>query len=192
MKFAVVTLAVSLTFLSACSSVQPLHYYQLPQLASSTVLEKTAAPVLVVEPVMVANYLNSNALILQMSEVQLVKTSQHHWAEALDQQLTRLLLQQLAQELPQVRVTDRAPATPHRRLLVQVEQFHGTEQGLVLISGKYSFMDGATTQSQRFSLQLPQTEQGYPALVATLGQGWQQIVQDISGQLKVNVQQVKE
>ena len=121
-------LALGLAVSSGCSSVQELNFYQLPQQANTAASASMDAAVIVVEPVMVANYLNTNALILQTSDVQLVKTSQHQWAEALDQQLTRLLQQQLTAALPGHRVTDRAPQGPQQRLLVQVEQFHGAPE----------------------------------------------------------------
>lgn len=184
-------LALGLAVSSGCSSVQELNFYQLPQQANTEASASMDAAVIVVEPVMVANYLNTNALILQTSDVQLVKTSQHQWAEALDQQLTRLLQQHLTAALPGYRVTDRAPQGPQQRLLVQVEQFHGTEQGMVLISGKYSLVNGAHTIQQRFALELAQPADGYPSMVATLGQGWQQVVNDISQLFKPDVLKVK-
>ncbi|OBP13992.1 hypothetical protein A5320_15100 [Rheinheimera sp. SA_1] len=184
-------MALGVTVSSGCSSVQELNFYQLPQQANTAASASMNASVIVIEPVMVANYLNTNALILQTSDVQLVKTSQHQWAEALDQQLTRLLQQQLAAALPGHRVTDRAPQGPQQRLLVQVEQFHGTEQGRVLISGKYSVVNGEHTIQQRFALELAQPEDGYPSLVATLGTGWQQVVTDISQLFKPDVLKVK-
>ncbi|RVU41756.1 hypothetical protein EOE67_00730 [Rheinheimera riviphila] len=184
-------MAVGLAVSSGCSSVQELNFYQLPQQANTAASASMDAAVIVVEPVMVANYLNTNALILQTSDVQLVKTSQHQWAEALDQQLTRLLQQQLAAALPGHRVTDRAPQGPQQRLLVQVEQFHGTEQGRVLVSGKYSLVNGEHTIQQRFALELAQPEDGYPAMVATLGEGWQQVVAEISLLFKPDVLKVK-
>lgn len=184
-------LALGLAVSSGCSSVQELNFYQLPQQANTAASASMDAAVIVIEPVMVANYLNTNALILQTSDVQLVKTTQHQWAEALDQQLTRLLQQQLTAVLPGHRVTDRAPQGPQQRLLVQVEQFHGTEQGMVLVSGKYSLVNGEHTIQQRFALELAQPEDGYPSMVATLGQGWQQVVADISQLFKPDVLKVK-
>ncbi len=193
MKRTVATLmmAFGLTVSNGCSSVQELNFYQLPQQASIASAVATDAPVIVVEPVMVANYLNTNALILQTSSVQLVKTTQHQWAEALDQQLSRLLQQQLAAALTGHRVTDRAPQGAQQRLLVQVEQFHGTEQGMVLISGKVSVVQGEHTIQQRFAVELAQPEAGYPAMVATLGEGWQQVVTGISQLFKPDVLKVK-
>lgn len=193
MKRTVASLMMALGFAAAsgCSSVQELNFYQLPQQANTVTSASIDAAVIVVEPVMVANYLNTNALILQTSDVQLVKTNQQQWAEALDQQLTRLLQQQLTATLPGHRVTDRAPQGPQQRLLVQVEQFHGTEQGMVLISGKYSLINGEQTIQQRFALELAQPEAGYPSMVATLGAGWQQVVTEISQLFKPDVLKVK-
>ena len=166
----------ALTLLAACSSSVELRYYQLPQPAVVSVQPNAAAPVLYAEPVMVASYLNSNALILQTSAVELHKTTQHQWADPLDQQLQRLLVNGLQQALPAYRVTGQQPGGDAVRLLVQVEQFHGQQQGIVLVSGRFHLLKGDKVQSQSFQLQLPQPDEGYPALVDTLGQGWQQAI----------------
>lgn len=185
--------------LAGCSSAVTINYFQLPQPSISTSSPAVDAPVLVVEPVMVASYLNSNALILQTSEVQLVKTQQQQWAEALDQQLSRILQRTLAAELPAYRVTER-PVAGAQRLLVQVEQFHGTEQGTVLLSGRFSLMpaQGKTLPGgqsgivqQQFQLQMPQADDGYPALVAALGELWQRQGKDIAQLLKADTAKIK-
>lgn len=188
-----------LGLVAGCSSAVTINYFQLPQPAISTSSPAVDAPVLVVEPVMVANYLNTNALILQTSEVQLVKTQQQQWAEALDQQLNRILLRTLAAELPAYRVTER-PVAGAQRLLVQVEQFHGTEQGTVLLSGRFSLMPAQGTTlvggqsgiiQQQFQLQMPQADDGYPALVAALGELWQRQGKDIAQLLKPDTAKIK-
>ena len=166
----------ALTLLAACSSPVELRYYQLPQAVIATAQPNAAAPVLYVEPVMVAAYLNSNALILQTSAVELHKTTQHQWADPLDQQLQRLLVNGLQQALPAYRVTGQQPGGDAVRLLVQVEQFHGQQQGIALVSGRFHLLQGDKVHSQSFQLQLPQPDEGYPALVDTLGQGWQQAI----------------
>jgi len=185
--------------LAGCSSAVTINYFQLPQPAISTSSPAVDAPVLVVEPVMVASYLNSNALILQTSEVQLVKTQQQQWAEALDQQLSRILQRTLAAELPAYRVTER-PVAGAQRLLVQVEQFHGTLEGTVLLSGRFSLMPAQGTTlvggqsgiiQQQFQLQIPQADDGYPALVAALGELWQRQGKDIAQLLKADTAKIK-
>lgn len=171
-----ITALAALTILAACSSSVELRYYQLPQTAAVTAPPVANAPVLYVEPVMVASFLNTNALILQTSAVELHKTTQHQWAEALDQQLQRLLVNGLQQALPGYRVTSQQPGSDAVRLLVQVEQFHGQRQGIALVSGRFHLLKGDKVQSQSFQLQLPQPDEGYRALVDTLGQGWQQAI----------------
>ncbi len=191
--------AALVLLLLGCSSAVSINYFQLPQPAISTAVPAANASVLVVEPVMVASYLNSNALILQTSEVQLVKTQQQQWAEALDQQLSRILLRTLAAELPGYRVTERV-VPGAQRLLVQVEQFHGTEQGTVLLSGRFSLMPAQGTtlvggqsgiMQQQFQLQMPQADDGYPALVAALGELWQRQGKDIAQLLKPDTAKIK-
>lgn len=185
--------------LLGCSTAVSINYFQLPQPEISIVSPAINAPVLVVEPVMVASYLNTNALILQTSAVQLVKTQQQQWAEALDQQLNRILLRTLAAELPAYRVTER-PVAGAQRLLVQVEQFHGTEQGTVLLSGRFSLMPGQGAEGhsgqtgivqQQFQLQMPQADDGYPALVAALSELWQRQGKDIAQLLKPDTAKIK-
>lgn len=191
------TVVALLGMLVGCSSAVTINYFQLPQPAISASSPAPDAAVLVVEPVMVANYLNSNSLIVQSSEVQLVKTSQQQWAEALDQQLNRMLIRTLAAELPGYRVTEQ-PLPGAQRLLVQVEQFHGTLAGTVMLSGRFSLLpaQGAAGLQQgiiqqQFQLQMPQAEDGYPALVAALGELWQRQGKDIAQLLKPDVAKIK-
>jgi uncharacterized lipoprotein YmbA len=176
--------------LSACSSAVELKYYQLPVPASSS--ENTAskdAAVLIVEPVMVANYLNTNALILQTSQVELHRTQQHQWLEALDQQLNRILVNELQAKLPDTSVTTAEfavkSATPStQRLLVQIAEFHGTEQGMVILSGRYSWLVDGGVKLRQFRIELPQPEDGYPAMVQTMGKAVSTLSGQIAEQLK--------
>lgn len=176
--------------LSACSSAVELKYYQLPVPASSS--ENTAskdAVVLIVEPVMVANYLNTNALILQTSQVELHRTQQHQWLEALDQQLNRILVNELQAKLPETSVTPAEfavkSATPStQRLLVQIAEFHGTEKGMVILSGRYSWLVDGGVNLRQFRIELPQPEAGYPAMVQTMGQAVSTLSEQIAEQLK--------
>lgn len=181
--------------LSACSSAVELKYYQLPVPAVS--VENTVSSdvaVLIVEPVMVANYLNTNALILQTSQVELHRTQQHQWLEALDQQLNRILVNELQAKLAKTSVTTAefaVKSTPSQaqRLLVQIAEFHGTEQGIVILSGRYSWLGGSTTgvQLRQFRIELPQPEDGYPAMVQTMGAAVSKLSEQIAEQLQTQV-----
>jgi uncharacterized lipoprotein YmbA len=171
--------------LAGCSSSpSPLQYYRLPAVAAQAPADSTQ--VLVVEPVMVASYLNSNALVYQHNEVKLQLTRTHQWAEALDQQLSRTLQAHLSVALPQWRVTQQVSGPADSRLTVQVTQFHSTADGQVLISGQASLLSGAVVKQSPFDLQLSVADDGYDAVIKTLGQGWAQVATQIAQTVAAN------
>lgn len=184
MKTSVTALVLALLTLTGCSDSPSLHYYQLAQEPAVNAPNTVDAPVLVVENVMVADFLDSNALVLQRSDVELVRAQQNLWVEPLGSQLSRNLRASLQQQLPAVRVQSQAPAAPHARLLVQVEQFHGSEAGQVLIKVRYSVMSKGVVRQFDYQWQQAQPEDGYASLVQSLGKGWQAVAVEISQRIQ--------
>lgn len=182
-------LGVLLPWLAACSSVVPVSYYQLEQPLPAKSQASEAASDLFIEPVQVAAYLNSNALILQTSAVQLHKSTQHQWAEALDLQLQRTLLNTLSAELPDWRVQTLAASAASCRLLLQLDRFHGGQEGMVELSGRYHLLCGERTHSSHFSASAAQSAPGYPAMVSTLSALWLQQIRLIAAELRAQVTQ---
>lgn len=182
MKLLKVGLVLGLISVAACSGTPQMHYFQLQQ---APVVNAPAAgsSTLVVENVIVADFLDSNALVLQKSNVELVRTQQQQWVEPLGGQLSRNLRAELQQQLPQVQVLSQATAQHQPRLLVQVDQFHGSEQGQVFIKVRYSLMRDGKVQQFEHQWQQAQPSEGYASLVETLGVGWQQVSQQIATQL---------
>lgn len=170
---------LSLALAGCGSSPSELQYYRLPAVAAKAPVVDSSK-VLVVEPVMVASYLNSNALVYQNNEVNLQLTRTHQWAEALDQQLTRNLQAHLSGALTDWRVTQQVNGAGDSRLTVQVTQFHTTADGVVLISGQAHLLTGATVKQMPFELQLAIADDGYDEVVKTLGQGWGQVATQIA------------
>jgi uncharacterized protein len=172
-------MVLSLALAGCGSSPAELQYYRLPAVAAKApVVDSTK--VLVVEPVMVASYLNSNALVYQNNEVNLQLTRSHQWAEALDQQLSRNLQAHLSAALTDWRVTQQVSSSSDSRLTVQVTQFHTTAEGVVLISGQAHLLTGAVVKQMPFELQLPIADDGYDEVVKTLGEGWRQVAIQIA------------
>ncbi len=169
-----------LLLLSACSSPATTHFYQLPVPSYSTTKNSSVNKSLFIEPVKVAPYLNGRGLVLQTSAVELVMARQHLWADALDQQLQRQLRQHLSQLAPAYAV-QLQPGEQSTRLWLQLDSFHGSADGYALLSGH--FLLSGQPLSQSFSYRVPLADDGYPALVAALGQGVQQLSQQIAAQL---------
>lgn len=184
MKTSVTALMLALMTLTGCSESPSLHYYQLAQVPAVNAPNAADAPVLVVENVMVADFLDSNALVLQRSDVELVRAQQNLWVEPLGSQLSRNLRASIQQQLPAVRIASQAPASPHARLLVQVEQFHGSEAGQVLIKVRYSLMHNGQIQQFDYQWQQAQPQDGYASLVQSLSTGWQAAATEISQRIQ--------
>ena len=170
---------LSLAVAGCGSSPSEMQYYRLPAVAAKAPVVDSAQ-VLVIEPVMVASYLNSNSLVYQNNEVNLQLTRSHQWAEALDQQLTRNLQAHLSGVLTDWRVTQQVSSPADSRLTVQVTQFHTTADGQVLISGQAHLLTGSVVKQLPFELQLAIADDGYDEVVKTLGQGWSQVAAQIA------------
>jgi len=173
--------------LSACSSnTAAPHYYAiaLPD-AQSSPLTPSKQPVVAVSDVELADYLNSVGIVYQQDDVQLTTASQHRWAEALDKQLTRALLQNLRTQLPNWQWQNGQTSLQNiAQLQIKVRGFHGKADGHAVISGEWTLMKGTQQYSGQFQQLYPLTADGYPALVRELRTGWQQTTSQLAIQLK--------
>ena len=172
--------------LSACSTATAPQYYAiaLPDEQSGT-LSASQQPVIAVSDVELADYLSSVGIVYQQDDVQLTTANQHRWAEALDKQLTRALLQNLRQQLPDWQWQNGQMAGQNiAQLQVKIRGFHGKADGHAVISGEWVLNTGKQQYSGQFQQLYPLTADGYPALVRELRTGWQQTTSQLAMQLK--------
>ncbi len=172
---------------SACSSSSSTPQYYaiaLPD-AQNHVQTPSQQPVVAVSDIELADYLNSVGIVYQQDDVQLTTASQHRWAEALDKQLTRALLQNLRTQLPDWQWQNGQTSMQNiAQLQIKVRGFHGKADGHAVISGEWTLMTGKQQYSGQFQQQYPLTADGYPALVRELRTGWQQTTSQLAMQLK--------
>ncbi|PWC18718.1 membrane integrity-associated transporter subunit PqiC [Brenneria roseae subsp. roseae] len=175
------TLAVVL-LLSACSSSTQKSYYQLPAVSDAGTSSVTTTHVrqLWLEHISVADYLGNSGLVYQTSDVQYVIASDNLWASPLDQQLQQSLVTELESRMPGWIVTTQSQGSDQSVLNVTVTAFHGRYDGKVVIRGEWILNQSGKVMKRPFNVTLPQTEDGYDALVKTLAQGWQQVAQSIA------------
>ncbi|MDX5626596.1 MULTISPECIES: membrane integrity-associated transporter subunit PqiC [unclassified Brenneria] len=178
------TLALAL-LLSACSGNSQKTYYQLPSTPDEVAsVEKTATgQQLWLEHVSVADYLASSGLVYQTNDVQYVIASNNLWASPLDQQLQQSLVADLSRGMPGWLVTTQPQGGEQSVLNVSVTAFHGRYDGKVVIGGEWVLNHHGRVFKQPFHVVLPQSEDGYDALVRTLSQGWRQVAQSIARQV---------
>ncbi|WP_423185665.1 PqiC family protein [Alishewanella sp. d11] len=178
MKLTAIVSCTLLVCLVGCSSpTNDIRYYQLVTKTPLQVNNEIQQP-LTVAPIKVANYLNGSGLVLRQSAVEFNVARQHLWADALEQQLQRQLLEYLLLALPNQTIT--AFNTPGARTLqLDIHRFYADEQGQATVSGYYTLSSIGTVTSTPFAYQVALADDGYPAMVQALSQGWQQLLQDL-------------
>ncbi len=161
--------------LSACLSLnKPVktERYSLPDI-NTAVHAGPATQVLVLQPVVLADFLDTDRIMLQIDDISLRPTRDHLWADALSNQLDRALMARLAKQLPNTQVTHQLPAQPATamQLRIRIDQFQGHMNGHAITSGQWQLIlpNAAGGLSQPFKLETPLSENGYPALVRALG-----------------------
>ena len=181
MRYSFALLALLLT---ACSGgAEPAYYaLNLPTAKSVTAAQQTAGERLVVTRVTLPEYLNDMGIAYQQDDVQVVTANQARWAEALDKQLTQALVLGLSGRLSGVQVIDGADGRPDIwRLSVEVSGFQGRFDGKAVVAGRWVLQRGDQVHSQPFLRLIPLAEDGYPALVRALRDGWQQEIDELAG-----------
>ncbi|OAT22887.1 putative lipoprotein [Proteus myxofaciens ATCC 19692] len=176
--------------LTACSSVPDKAYYQLPDVYQndtaniSTTIQSEKKPQIWLQPVRLSDMLVSSGIVYQTSDINYTVANQHLWINPLDQQLQQNLVSGLSKAFPN-RVVSIQPIEDHlAKLTVNVNSFQGRYDGQVIISGDWIYTEDGKIISQPFSVMLKQTQDGYPALVRTLGEGWKQVVSQIANTIQ--------
>lgn len=179
-------IGIFVLMLTACSSQTNKTYYQLPDVYQGSVPEQVSEtqsakkPQIWVQPIRLSNMLVNAGIVYQTTDINYTVANQHLWINPLDQQLQQNLISGLTKALPGTVVANQPVEDNLAKLTVTVNYFQGRYDGQVIISGDWIYIENNKVINQPFSLVLTQTEDGYPALVRTLGQGWEQVVSDIA------------
>ncbi|EKT58455.1 membrane integrity-associated transporter subunit PqiC [Providencia sneebia] len=173
--------SILVLMLAACSSTPEKKYYQLPMKASAA---QTATVMgqknqIWLQRVMLSDVLTSNGITYQTSDVSYTNASSHLWASPLEQQLGQSMVNELSSQLPERLVSLQPLQNSPDTLDITLTAFNGRYDGKVLIQGFWTLSDGKEIVRRNFDIQLEQKEDGYPDLVRTLSEGWQQVAQGI-------------
>ena len=147
-----VTLVASLLGLGACADT-PSRFYLLNTLtASETVLATAAArgPVIGVGPVTVPKYLDRPQIVTRVGRNQLALGEFDRWAEPLQDNIFRVLAQNLMRLIPTDQILLHPwprSATLDYQVSVEVLQFDGWFGGESTLLARWSILDRASTSS---------------------------------------------
>jgi len=187
---------------AACSSVPETSYYLLttssPATAMGDVARATPPPgwpaerVLGLGRIEVADYLNQPGLVLETAEHQIRPATYHRWAEPLPRGIRRALLENLTAVLPGLRVENLSESTRRLdyRLDLVIERFHGTDQGTVVLGGRWSLASGdgqRQVAGEPFNYRERIASPGYLASVAVQAELLAQLSQAVASRLASTV-----
>lgn len=187
--------------LNACFKSNPpvkTERYSLPEttVPGTTVPGTTASPAniptqtLVLNRIQLADYLDTDRIVLQLDDVNLHPARDHLWVDNLSQELRRGLRTRLASRLNHTVVVDPQPGLPASAstLNITIDQFHGQMQGYAVLSGQWQLSGAGKTPAasslpvQAFRFSTPLSENGYAALVRALGHDLDLLCDQIASQ----------
>ncbi|MCU6354773.1 membrane integrity-associated transporter subunit PqiC [Morganella morganii] len=180
--------------LAGCSSTPVKQYYQLPVVAAAdssseqTSFRSTGSdnrhPQLWIQRITLGDVLGNAGIVYQTSDVEYNIGSTNLWAGPLEQQLLEVMTTELSQALPDRLVSVQPLEGKPDTLTVTVTGFHGRYDGKVIVAGSWIYTHGDAVIRHPFNLVLEQAENGYPALVRTLGEGWAQVSKSVADELR--------
>ena len=159
--------------LAACGSIPETHYYVLssPNLIDlRSADESRGAEVVGVGRISFPDYLKQHGLVMQTDDHQIRAANYHLWGEPLEQGIRRVLFRHLSEAMPDFRIESRRANETQfdYRLDIELESFHGTAHGLVVLHGRwtvYAVEDRRRLASESFSFDRTLTDSGYQAMV---------------------------
>ena len=167
--------------LAGCSSVlspsAPISYYTLtPQATAAASVPGMSGRIVAVQTVRLPDYLNQNGIVTRTEDNAVNVARNTQWAGALDDNITRVLVSDLAVILGSSKVVafPVSPALPLDRVVqVDVSRFEQGADGIVTLAAQWAvFADGgrtfAGTDSATYTL--PVTGSGYGATAAAMSQ----------------------
>jgi uncharacterized lipoprotein YmbA len=192
-RLALVTLVVSPIGLGACAST-PSRFYILNTLSASETIPGTAAaqgPVIGVGPITVPKYLDRPQIITRSGRNQLALGEFDRWAEPLQDNVLRVLGENLAFLIPTDQVLLHArpqSATLDYQVTVDMLHFDGWLGGESTLLAHWSILDRAELPllSQRASLNVLVGGGDYEAMVAALSE----LLARLSGDIAVAIQRL--
>ncbi len=178
-----------LLLLTACVGTTPAsRFYMLEPLTTSFAIApssgQAARLALALAPVKVPHYLERAQIVSAAGKNTYQLDELHRWAESLDENMTRILLQNLTQLLSAdvALTTSKRAQQSEFRLAVNVLEFHvDTQQQAKLVAQWQVSRGDAVVLSQQTAHQVPVTSEDISLKVQALNQCFNLLSQDIAG-----------
>jgi uncharacterized lipoprotein YmbA len=182
---------LTLCLLSCSTTPAEIKLYSLSIPAGTTdgidnrkTIKTSNTPVLLIDSVKLADYLNNRNLVIQINRHQIYNASHHLWAEDLDKAIANALLHKLKpleNSFYLINNSSRLKDSAKYRLLLEFDAFHATDKSQVIASGKYWVTDNTQNfvLENSFSYTLNLEQDGYLHTVEKLNKSLDLLATDI-------------
>lgn len=176
------TLALLIVLIAGCSGspkIDTQYYLLMPDIRRvSAENEKQSTniktQVIILNRIGLATYLDQQGIVLLTDRHQIKVAHYHRWAEPLDQNIYRFMLETLSAHASKYQYHKKSGSSDHMsnlELSVEFDQFNGTSKGDALVAGNWQLRDTSQNTliiSESFYYDQPLPEDGYSALVNEL------------------------
>lgn len=171
--FALYPIAALVALLAGCAATPPSRFYMLGPLAADAAAQPAGRPAAVgVGPVELPKYLDRPQIAVRSGAHELLYSETHRWAEALRDNVTEVLAENLALLVP----TDKVAIYPWGRsttidyqVVIEISRFDADAGGYVVLSANWRLYreDSREVVAQHKSaVTEPTAGAGYPEIVA--------------------------
>lgn len=185
---------VSITALSGCASKpEPIATYALTQEASSAVMKTHhtgSLPLVQIEPVMMAGYLNGNGIVVKTSPTQYVQAKNNIWIDNINQQIEEKLVSNLQgmvsnYDVMSSRLSLGVSQKTQYKVSIYISDFYGHYDGYALLSGQWQIKNeqGKVIKMKPFTIKTQLNEDGYDALVYAMSQNVDELASQIQSEI---------
>lgn len=185
------SLITLLLFQTACiGSTPPSRFYLLEPVDKSLIAGSaaTVAKLTVsIAPVRIPRYLDRAQIVTATGKNTYQLNELHRWAEALDDNIARVLAQDLSVMVPaEVLLSNTTGASQAQfRLAVTILEFHVDSQGQAGLTAQWQISrDGEVIKSEGNSYRLPASNDDYRVMVAALNECLNLLSRDIAAAFK--------
>lgn len=185
--------SILIVTLSACTSAPiNINYYALnteisdSEEHSQNIVEK---PLIVIEAIELAEFLRQQGIVVETDSNQLHMSSQHRWAERLDEALSRNLIVQLETKLPNYRFENAKVhwnKQPKYRANLSFSHFHSSINRQAVIAGRFWILnqENQLLTKQSFYLTRDLKKNGYSHAVNQLNLTLKELAQLLTESLQ--------
>ncbi|MBA5760756.1 membrane integrity-associated transporter subunit PqiC [Vibrio sp. 404] len=181
-------LMLGLLTLAGCAAQTPngVQQYLLPD-SGQHPMANQSDPLLLVE-VNLASYLDVNGIVYQTSATEIVQAKQHLWASDVQLQLQDQVIERLRSSQDgywAVGLSSALNVSDSSKLIMQIDKFNGSYSGSAQVGGEWMLVDsdGNITKGGMFKQQVALESEGYHALVMSLSEGLDDVIEQISQEL---------